>query len=105
MVSIVAVGLVCTFYSTIGGMKAILITDVFQVTIPLDWFSFLFFKDMKGTHFLIKSAIEIIGWWHVKQPISSLIGQLIIFLIIFRLPSSTSFGKKKLSVAGKIFSR
>lgn len=28
--SIIAVGLVCTFYSTIGGMKAILITDVFQ---------------------------------------------------------------------------
>lgn len=23
-------GLVCTFYSTIGGMKAVLITDVFQ---------------------------------------------------------------------------
>lgn len=29
--SIIAVGLVCTFYSTIGGMKAVLITDVFQV--------------------------------------------------------------------------
>lgn len=23
-------GLVCTFYSTIGGMKAVLVTDVFQ---------------------------------------------------------------------------
>lgn len=31
IVSIIAVGLVCTFYSTIGGMKAVLITDVFQV--------------------------------------------------------------------------
>ena len=31
VVSIVVVGLVCTFYSTIGGMKAVLITDVFQV--------------------------------------------------------------------------
>ena len=30
--SIISVGLVCTFYSTIGGMKAVLITDVFQVT-------------------------------------------------------------------------
>ena len=30
IVSIIAVGLVCTFYSTIGGMKAVLITDVFQ---------------------------------------------------------------------------
>lgn len=29
--SIISVGLVCTFYSTIGGMKAVLITDVFQV--------------------------------------------------------------------------
>lgn len=28
--SILSVGLVCTFYSTIGGMKAVLITDVFQ---------------------------------------------------------------------------
>nr|CAH0112700.1 unnamed protein product [Daphnia galeata] len=28
--SIIAVGVVCTFYSTIGGMKAVLITDVFQ---------------------------------------------------------------------------
>ncbi|MCL4126581.1 UNVERIFIED_CONTAM: hypothetical protein GTU68_057349 [Idotea baltica] len=28
--SIIAVGVVCTFYSSIGGMKAVLITDVFQ---------------------------------------------------------------------------
>ena len=28
--SILAVGAVCTFYSTLGGMKAILVTDVFQ---------------------------------------------------------------------------
>lgn len=28
--SIIAVGLVCTFYSTLGGMKAVLVTDVFQ---------------------------------------------------------------------------
>jgi sodium-coupled monocarboxylate transporter 8/12 len=33
IVSIISVGLVCTFYSTIGGMKAVLITDVFQVLI------------------------------------------------------------------------
>ena len=31
MVSIISVGIVCTFYSTVGGMKAVLITDVFQV--------------------------------------------------------------------------
>lgn len=30
--SIIAVGVVCTFYSSIGGMKAVLITDVFQVS-------------------------------------------------------------------------
>ena len=28
--SIIAIGLVCAFYSTIGGIKAVLITDVFQ---------------------------------------------------------------------------
>ena len=28
--SVIAVGLVCTFYSTLGGMKAVLMTDVFQ---------------------------------------------------------------------------
>jgi sodium-coupled monocarboxylate transporter 8/12 len=29
--SITLVGLVCVFYSTIGGIKAVIITDVFQV--------------------------------------------------------------------------
>jgi sodium-coupled monocarboxylate transporter 8/12 len=29
--SVWTVGLVCTFYSTIGGMKAVIIKDVFQV--------------------------------------------------------------------------
>uniref|UniRef100_A0A1B0CNT7 Sodium-dependent multivitamin transporter n=1 Tax=Lutzomyia longipalpis TaxID=7200 RepID=A0A1B0CNT7_LUTLO len=28
--SVLSIGIVCTFYSTIGGMKAVLITDVFQ---------------------------------------------------------------------------
>lgn len=31
--SITLVGLVCIFYSTIGGIKAVIITDVFQVII------------------------------------------------------------------------
>ena len=28
--SVLSVGLVCTFYSTLGGMKAVLMADVFQ---------------------------------------------------------------------------
>ena len=28
--SVFAVGCVCTFYSTLGGMKAVLVADVFQ---------------------------------------------------------------------------
>ena len=28
--SVFAVGFVCTFYSTLGGMKAVLVADVFQ---------------------------------------------------------------------------
>ena len=28
--SVIGLGLICTFYSTIGGIKAVLITDVFQ---------------------------------------------------------------------------
>ncbi|XP_033333875.1 putative sodium-dependent multivitamin transporter [Megalopta genalis] len=33
--SVVGIGLVCTFYSTIGGIKAVLVTDVFQSTLML----------------------------------------------------------------------
>lgn len=29
-VSVILIGLICTFYSTIGGIKAVLVTDVFQ---------------------------------------------------------------------------
>ena len=29
--AVLTVGLVCTFYSTIGGLKAVIFTDVFQV--------------------------------------------------------------------------
>lgn len=34
-VSVILIGLVCTFYSTIGGIKAVLITDVFQSLLML----------------------------------------------------------------------
>ncbi|XP_072045269.1 sodium-coupled monocarboxylate transporter 1-like isoform X2 [Amphiura filiformis] len=33
--SVIAIGVVCTFYTTIGGMKAVLWTDVFQVTVMM----------------------------------------------------------------------
>lgn len=33
--SVIGIGLVCTFYSTIGGIKAVLITDVFQSILML----------------------------------------------------------------------
>ncbi|XP_071499638.1 sodium-coupled monocarboxylate transporter 1-like [Diadema antillarum] len=33
--SVLAIGIVCTFYTTIGGMKAVLWTDVFQVTVMM----------------------------------------------------------------------
>jgi sodium-coupled monocarboxylate transporter 8/12 len=47
--SVMAVGLVCTFYSTMGGIKAVLITDVFQ--------SLLMFAAI--------GAVIIGGTWHL----------------------------------------
>ncbi|XP_049797288.1 putative sodium-dependent multivitamin transporter isoform X6 [Schistocerca nitens] len=44
--SILAVGLICTFYSTIGGMKAVVITDVFQ---SLLMFAAVFLVSIKGS--------------------------------------------------------
>lgn len=51
-VSILVIGLVCTFYSTIGGMKAVLITDVFQ--------SLLMYVVLLAV--LIKGSIEFGGF-------------------------------------------
>lgn len=34
-VSVISLGLVCTFYSTIGGIRAVLVTDVFQSLLML----------------------------------------------------------------------
>jgi len=43
-VSVWSIGLVCTFYSTIGGMKAVILTDVFQVCeIPFERILFCLF--------------------------------------------------------------
>ncbi|XP_063968215.1 sodium-coupled monocarboxylate transporter 1-like [Lytechinus pictus] len=36
--SVLAIGIVCTFYTTIGGMKAVLWTDTFQVTVMMAGF-------------------------------------------------------------------
>jgi len=33
--SVISLGLICTFYSTIGGIKAVLVTDVFQSLLML----------------------------------------------------------------------
>lgn len=33
--SVIGLGLICTFYSTIGGIKAVLVTDVFQSLLML----------------------------------------------------------------------
>lgn len=33
--SVIGLGLICTFYSTIGGIKAVIITDVFQSLLML----------------------------------------------------------------------
>jgi solute carrier family 5 (sodium-coupled monocarboxylate transporter), member 8/12 len=30
--SMMAVGILCTFYSTVGGIKAVIVTDLFQVS-------------------------------------------------------------------------
>nr|CAD7424583.1 unnamed protein product [Timema monikensis] len=44
-VAILSVGIVCTFYSTIGGMKAVVVTDVFQ---SLLMFAAVFLVIIKG---------------------------------------------------------
>nr|CAD7255941.1 unnamed protein product [Timema shepardi] len=44
-VAILSVGIVCTFYSTIGGMKAVVVTDVFQ---SLLMFAAVFMVIIKG---------------------------------------------------------
>ncbi|XP_017051208.1 putative sodium-dependent multivitamin transporter [Drosophila ficusphila] len=56
--AIVVIGLVCTFYSTLGGLKAVLITDVFQ--------SFLMFAAIYAV--IVVSAIKAGGFgpiWEV----------------------------------------
>ncbi|XP_033113679.1 sodium-coupled monocarboxylate transporter 1-like [Anneissia japonica] len=42
--AVFAIGIVCTFYTTIGGMKAVLWTDVFQVTVMVVGFVAIIIK-------------------------------------------------------------
>ena len=46
--SVWTVGLVCTFYSTIGGMKAVILTDAFQVCV----------NQLKGSYFVYVNIKE-----------------------------------------------
>lgn len=58
--SILAIGIICTFYSTIGGMKAVLFTDLFQ--------SFLMFAAIFAV--IISAAIDAGGLgkiWEVAE--------------------------------------
>lgn len=47
-VSMIAVGVLCVFYSTIGGIKAVIITDLFQV-------SHVSYRGLSGS----RSAVEV----------------------------------------------
>ncbi|CAK1546081.1 unnamed protein product [Leptosia nina] len=55
VISILVVGLVCTFYSTIGGMKAVLFTDLLQ--------SFLMFASVVSV--LIFASIQVGGFGNI----------------------------------------
>ncbi|XP_004531110.1 putative sodium-dependent multivitamin transporter [Ceratitis capitata] len=58
--SIIVVGVVCTFYATLGGMKAVLITDIFQ--------SLLMFVSIFSV--IICATIKAGSWaeiWHVAN--------------------------------------
>ncbi|XP_077988588.1 sodium-coupled monocarboxylate transporter 1-like, partial [Glandiceps talaboti] len=55
--SVLTVGLVCTFYTTIGGMKAVLWTDAFQLLVMVVGFLAL----------LIQASINLGGWGNVMD--------------------------------------
>ncbi|XP_071839926.1 sodium-coupled monocarboxylate transporter 1-like isoform X2 [Apostichopus japonicus] len=55
--SVLAIGIVCTFYTTIGGMKAVLWTDVFQVAVMFAGFFAV----------IIKGSMEVGGIQKVWQ--------------------------------------
>ncbi|XP_070534914.1 sodium-coupled monocarboxylate transporter 2-like isoform X2 [Ptychodera flava] len=55
--SVLTCGLVCTFYTTIGGMKAVLWTDVFQLSIMVAGFLAV----------IIQGSINVGGWGRVME--------------------------------------
>lgn len=58
--SIIIIGLICTFYSTIGGIKAVLITDLFQSILMLGAIIII----------IVTAAIEhdgVIGIWKIAE--------------------------------------
>ncbi|XP_077983129.1 sodium-coupled monocarboxylate transporter 1-like [Glandiceps talaboti] len=55
--SVLTVGLVCTFYTTIGGMKAVLWTDVFQLCVIVVGFLMV----------IIRGSIDNGGWGNVMK--------------------------------------
>jgi len=57
VLSVLSIGVVCTFYSTIGGMKAVLFTDVFQV--GGSWLEFL-------SNFSRRKKRNEFWWWSVS---------------------------------------
>ncbi|XP_077990326.1 sodium-coupled monocarboxylate transporter 1-like [Glandiceps talaboti] len=55
--SILVCGLVCTFYTTIGGMKAVLWADTFQLLVMISGFLAV----------IIQASIEVGGWGKVME--------------------------------------
>ncbi|XP_041484312.1 sodium-coupled monocarboxylate transporter 1-like isoform X2 [Lytechinus variegatus] len=53
--SVMAIGIVCTFYTTIGGMKAVLWTDAFQVMVMMSGFLAVIIKGSMNTGGLDKA--------------------------------------------------
>ncbi|XP_070533233.1 sodium-coupled monocarboxylate transporter 1-like [Ptychodera flava] len=55
--SILICGIVCTFYTTIGGMKAVLWTDTFQLLVMISGFLAV----------IIQASIELGGWTNIMR--------------------------------------
>ena len=63
--SVLSVGLVCTFYSTLGGMKAVLMADVFQALLMFVSIFSVIFVGKFPTYF--KTTYIFIKEWHLPN--------------------------------------